>query len=643
MIQRNFSGLPRAFALAWLSLLLSVLPVAAQLPFGNDQKASAKAFARAVDDQVQLAIEIQIDEGWHLYHFHKGNPAGIGIELEIELESPGVRFGEQRAPEPERLEQPGVGPKGSDVWIYGHEHTIVVHALGERESGAQDFAPEAVRVKLVGLTCEDNGTCIPYRQDLQAKPVDEATAARLFAQFPTDLSMDFEGPAPLGAELQPTDSAATGSASEGASEAAPRWTDEQYEAWQPPTFESSEPEGSLWLFLLLAFLAGAILNVMPCVLPVISIKVLSFVQQAGEDRRRVFQLGLAFAAGILVVFWGLGIFAITANAGWGEQFQSSTFLITMIGLVFAFALSMFGVFEIGVPSGVGAMATGNREGLGDAFFKGMLATALATPCSGPFLGSTLTWALTQSKLTIFLIFTALGLGMALPYVFLTANPKLLKKLPRPGPWMETFKQAMGFVLVATVLFLMLSLEPRLLLFTLIFLLFVSVGCWWYGRFATFSKPTSVRLGHLAIGLLLCGAGAYLSFGKLAKIGAGDASADWVHFEPELFEQHLAQGRSVFVDFTADWCVNCQTNKALVYDDEQVRAKFREKGVTVFEADETGTNAYTAMLKRLRQSLGANSIPFMAVFPADGPYQPVVRHAIVTKGDLLEILEELPSP
>ena len=626
-------------------VLAAASPAAAQFPFDDPQQASAEAFTRVVSGRVQVAIDVEIDDHWHLYHFHKGNPDGIGTELTIDLEAPGVRFGEVRAPEPVRYEQPGLGPKGSDVWILGHEGTIRVWSIGELEGGVTTVAPEDVEVALKGLTCEDGGSCIPYSETVTAKAGDDA----VFADFPSDLSLEFEGPAPyVGADGEVTERSAE---PEPAGHAA-RLTDEEYAAWESPAWTVREgvdgaPAGgadkSLLVYLLLAFVAGMILNVMPCVLPVISIKVLSFVQQAGEDKRRVFQLGLAFAAGILIVFLGLAVFAITASAGWGEQFQSPTFLIVMIGIVFAFSLSMFGVYEIGVPTQVGAMASGNREGMGDAFFKGMLATLLATPCSGPFLGSTLAWALAQSPLTIFLIFTSLGLGMALPYVFLTANPKLLKMLPKPGPWMETFKQAMGFVLVGTVLFLMISLDPDLLLLTLVFLLFVGLGCWWYGRMATFQKPRAVRYAHLAAAFLIAGVGARLSFVDMSGFLNREVGEGWVHFEPDAFKQHLADGRSVFVDFTASWCLNCKTNKVVVYDSESVQEAFRRKGVVVMEADETGDTPYTAMLKRFRQSLGSNSIPFMAVFPADSPYEPIVARDIVTRGQMLEILESLPDP
>ena len=603
---------------------------------GGGQMATAKLHARMDGEQVQLAIEIDLEGGFHLYADDLGHEDAIGQETEVEWTGEGLTFGKTWFPEPERFDQSLEA--GPGVFIQGYSHHVVLYALAEAAEGAGPIDLATIQADISGLTCEDSGVCIPYGELLD---VSGDGAGGLFDSFPAGLTAMVveteveEGAGAGGGAALSTEHSAGGSGSEPAVD----YSVYQFEEYSAATEEAS---GGLVKWLLLAFLAGAILNVMPCVLPVISIKVLSFVQQAGEDKKRVFQLGLAFAAGIVVVFWALAAFAIIAGASWGEQFQNQGFLIGMIAVVFAFSLSMFGVYELGVPSKVGELASSRREGMGDAFFKGMLATALATPCSGPFLGSTLTWTVAQPPLSIVLIFTALGFGMAIPYVILTANPALLKKLPRPGPWMDTFKQGMGFVLVGTALFLMLSVKPELLILTLLFLLFVGFACWWYGRFATFDKPQGKRLAHMAGAFLIAGLGARLAFVDLGGLGSENLGEGWVHFEPDLLEESLAAGRPVFVDFTADWCVNCKTNKVVVYDSEEVQAEFAAKNVVVMEADETGKSEYTAMLERLRQRLGANSIPFMAVFSPDNPTEPIVHHSIITKTRMLEILNQLPA-
>ncbi len=206
---------------------------------------------------------------------------------------------------------------------------------------------------------------------------------------------------------------------------------------------------SLATVLGLAFLAGLILNVMPCVLPVIGLKIMSFVQQAGGSRREILSLNLWFSLGLLTVFWILAGAAAFANRSWAEHFGSVAFMVSMIGIVFAFGLSFLGVWEIPIPGFVGSSAVqsaAEREGAIGAFSKGVLSTVLATPCAGPLMVPAVSWAIVQPTWLTFLAFTCIGLGMAAPYLLIGAFPRLIGFLPKPGPWMETFKQLMGFLL-----------------------------------------------------------------------------------------------------------------------------------------------------------------------------------------------------
>jgi len=318
----------------------------------------------------------------------------------------------------------------------------------------------------------------------------------------------------------------------------------------------------------------------------------------------------------------------------------------MIAIVFAFSLSMFDVFEIGVPSQVGELAGAiKKEGLGDAFFKGIMATVLATPCSGPFLGSTLAWAVTQQTLTIFLVFMMIGLGMAAPYVILTANPKALKLVPKPGPWMQTFKQLMGFLLLATVVYLMTSLRTDLLVYTVAFLLFVAFACWWWGKFATFDQKLGARLSTAGLVLAFVGIGARVSFVDMKNLFAGTTAGEklaWVEFDPEALAKYGKEGRNVFVDFTANWCPNCKYNEVSVYESDEIRALIQKKNVIAMKADITNDSPRTDMIRRLMAKLGARSIPFCAVFPADRPLQPFTRLDIVTVSTMKEIFEACPD-
>lgn len=619
-----------------LALLACLQPLQGQsgfsLPGMDDSLAPATLNTRTVDDVVQIAITLEIASDWHLYHDELGHPEASGLPTVVTFSGDGVTFSKARFPEPHRYDQSNIAEPGT--FILGHEGTIVLFAEGRLD---QPGATPEISVQLRGVTCEDSGSCVQYDEEAtDAGAGDDA----LFADYPAGLfeaSEDGDGGT--------ADSAADGAlAHDRALSTVETLSDEEYAAVSFPEFmpRTDETTHGLGMWLLLAFIAGMILNVMPCVLPVISIKILSFVQQAGEDKQRILALGLSFAAGILVVFLILATLAVSIGLGWGEQFQNQPFIIGMIALVFAFALSMFGVFELGVPAGIGEMAgAAPREGLGDAFFKGMLATVLATPCSGPFLGSTLTWTVAQPAPVVFAIFTALGLGMALPYVVLTANPGLLKIVPKPGAWMDTFKQSMGFVLLATVVYLMISLRQELMLFTVAFLVFVGLGCWWWGRFSVRATNKGRRLATLAVAVGIAAIGGRVSLVDFPSLFETDGTHEWEEFDPAVFAEHLDAGRSVLVDFTANWCPNCKYNERFVYDDEQVVAALEGKEVVRIRADLTHDGARTDMIERLRNSLGAHSIPFVAVFPGDDVTAPHTRLDIVSKADMLSIIESLP--
>jgi len=620
-------------------LTLLLLPLLAS-PAPQD-RAEAELFLRVDGDTVRAAIPIDIEPDWHLYHEVLGPADAIGKPTTVTFEGAPVSWSKVRFPEPLRLEQP-FGRDDKPTWIWGHEDSIVLYALGRLAPGG-DLS--GLQVTVDGLTCIDDGSCQPYRQVLTSSG---RGSDKLFARFPADLTID-GGPAPAApaTDGEPAADPTAGGAAEPPGNASASAADDAY--WDGAVFadyapRTEGPERSLGLWLVFAFVAGMILNVMPCVLPVVSIKVLSFVQQAGEKRARIFQLGLAFAAGILTVFLVLAALAAFAGKGWGEQFQSATFLIVMIAVVFAFSLSLFDVYEIGVPHQVGSLAGAPREGLPHAFFMGIMSTVLATPCSGPFLGSTLTWALAQPAQTVFLVFATVGLGMAFPYVVLTANPGFLKYVPKPGPWMQTFKHLMGFLLLGTVIFLMVSLRQDLLLYTTAFLIFVAMACWVWGRYATFDQTPGRRLGTAAVAVAVLVVGGRLSFVELHDFfeGAeGEGHLVWEDFDPDKLAEYHAAGRSVFLDFTADWCLTCKTNEKVVYESDRIVDLLDGRNIVAMKADETGESARTRAIKRLRTSLGANSIPFMAVFPGDDWRRPQTAKDLVTVSQVAAMLEACP--
>jgi len=404
--------------------------------------------------------------------------------------------------------------------------------------------------------------------------------------------------------------------------------------------------GSLLGTLLLAFVGGLILNLMPCVFPVLGIKIMGFVNQAGNDRRKITMHGLVFALGVLVSFWVLAgallmLRAGGAQLGWGFQLQSPAFVFGMAVFMLVFALNMSGLFEIGLSAtGVG----GNlqmKEGYGGSFFTGALATLVATPCSAPFLAPALGAALSLSAVESLLIFTAIAIGLALPYLLLSMFPQAIKLLPRPGAWMETFKQAMAFPLYATVGWLLWVLagqtkddDNALLLIAFGFVL-VAMAAWAYGRFGqAFGKPRRQLFGRVFAAVLFVG-GLYTGWPKSAPTAAVDGSYQvvWEKWSPEAIKAAQAAGRPVYVDFTARWCATCQTNKATVFHNDEVLAALARKNVVLLRGDWTNRDPkITAELARWNRS----AVPFNLIY-APSMSEPIILPELLSPGKVLEAL------
>ena len=336
------------------------------------------------------------------------------------------------------------------------------------------------------------------------------------------------------------------------------------------------PVTNLPLAMTFGFLAGLVLNIMPCVLPVVGIKVHSLIQQADRAPARIRALGLAFAAGILFVFMILGALAAFANLGWGQAFQSDTFLVTLIVFLTALALETFGVYTIQLPAFVSSAAstTGRNEGLTGSFVKGMLATVLATPCGAPLLGATLTYALRQPPPVTLIVFTAVGTGMALPYLMLTWNPDWLTLLPRSGPWSQAFREFTGFLLLATAVWLLWQrrFDGEFVVQTVAFCVLVSFAAWMHGRWSAPNASPARRLFAPLASVLLIGAGAGFCFYVMpdrtvtqsADFAEGPptrkadpeppqkAIQEWRPYRRDILDGYLAQGRTVMVMWTADW-------------------------------------------------------------------------------------------
>jgi thiol:disulfide interchange protein DsbD len=422
-----------------------------------------------------------------------------------------------------------------------------------------------------------------------------------------------------------------------------------------------EPSPPLLKMLLYAFLGGLILNIMPCVLPVIALKILGFVGQAKSAPAQVRKLGLVYALGVLVSFWALaavviGVQAAGRGAGWGMQFGNPIFLVGITVLVTLVALNLFGVFEITLGGNVmdSAGTLSSKHGASGAFFNGVLATVLATPCTAPFLGAALGFAFTQPAAIILLVFSMAALGLAAPYVVLSWNPSWLKFLPKPGLWMQRFKVAIGFPMLLTAVWLLSVAHAHYgtdLFWLVAFLVVVALAAWVYGEFV--QRGASRRgLASLIVLALLAGGYAYLLEQQLhwrmprAESAATSAPShtaegiDWQPWSAESVAKAQAEGRVVFVDFTADWCLTCQVNKKVAIEIPEVRARLKQLNAVTFLGDYTKTPpAITAELKRY----GRAGVPLVLAYPGKPGAQPIVLPEVLTTSLVLSALQKAAQP
>ncbi len=397
-----------------------------------------------------------------------------------------------------------------------------------------------------------------------------------------------------------------------------------------------------WGAILLAFLGGMILNLMPCVFPVLGIKILGFVRQSGEDKAVVRKHGLVYAGGVIVSILTLaGVLLIvrqgSASAGWGFQLENPLFLAFLIVLVYVFSLNMAGVFEVGTSlTGVGAELQ-DKSGYKGSFFSGLLTVLLATPCTGPFMAPALGFALSGDTpiWLVLAVFASLAIGLALPYVVLSWFPALIRKLPRPGAWMETFKQFMSFPMFATAVWLLTVFVSATgetgMAYMLFALVLIALALWLYGRFGTpAAKPRSKKIG-LTFAVLSIAGGGWMVWAAAHEQAPEAVSS----FSPQAIIKRREQGLTTVVDVGATWCLQCQTNKKAAFDTKEFRDKLPEYDASFMYADKTRTNVVAdKFLKAYEQS----GIPFAVVIPPKGPVIQLPS-IIVSPSTVIEALEE----
>lgn len=391
------------------------------------------------------------------------------------------------------------------------------------------------------------------------------------------------------------------------------------------------------------FLGGLILNLMPCVLPVISLKIFSFIAQAGESPKRIFQHGLAFTAGIFSWFLGLGILVIILKSGgaqvtWGAfQFQNPLFVVGLSVLVFLFALNLFGVFEITLSGRTTTSLdqTASQGGYAGSFFQGLFATLLATPCTAPFLGSALGFAFGQSPVVILGMFAAVAFGMSLPYLLLSARPGWRKWIPKPGSWMERLKQFMGFPLLATNLWLLWVIQNQRgeIAALLLLALFLVLGfcAWIYGSLSSGSpRIRGVLLVAIALVSLISFSWVTKRITQAAAMTSSEVSGDgipWVPYSPASLDALRSDGKAVLLDFTASWCLTCQFNERTAINVPAVRKLLQERGITAMKGD--WTNSDPAITEALK-SFGRVGVPLVVFYPSWKGSAPVVLPELLTE-------------
>ncbi len=410
----------------------------------------------------------------------------------------------------------------------------------------------------------------------------------------------------------------------------------------------------------LAFLGGILLNLMPCVFPVLFLKGLALVNSGAEDRHKLRAHGFVYTAGILVSFWVLvalllALRAAGATLGWGFQFQSPVFLSLMAGLLFFLGLSLAGQFEIGLTltSAGGSLAA--KQGYAGSFFTGVLAVIVATPCTAPFMGAAIGYALAQPAAVTFVVFTALALGLAAPYVALTLQPAWTRILPRPGAWMDVLKQAVSVPIFATVIWLAWVVAQAygaaLLAALLASFLLLAIAGWFLGRWPAKRWATIIAVLLLLAVASICVVApqeivlppsglsaddmrvlASLSQGRLAK------QATWQPWSADAVQRDLAAGQPVFIDFTASWCLSCQVNERVALDRPEVMQAFAAHNVALFRADWTRQDpAITEALA----ALGRSGVPVYALY-SPGENNPRLLPQVLTPGIVLDSLSKLPQ-
>ncbi len=589
--------------------------------------------AVAPDQSFKLGVQLDMAPGWHTYYKEPGE-AGMKTSIDWQL-PPGFKASELIWQKPEKFVDAG-------ITTYGYHDKVLLAATVTAPAKLNVGEKLDFKAKVKWLSCKD--ICLPGKAEVALQlpavaSVDPGSNSSAQAADFEKLGNGFQGSVN---DITGGDAKATKAVSV-----------------LDSNFKDSGSAGGAGLltFLGFALVGGLILNIMPCVLPVIAIKVMSFLEQAQDSPARVRLLGLTFSAGIISSFLALALVVIALKAGgqsigWGFQFQYPGFLIIMCAVVLLMSLSFFGLFYVNITVGQGEIdKLSQGEGFVGTFFKGVLATVLSTPCTAPLLAPALGFAFAEPAYVVLSIFFAAGLGMSLPYLLLTMNPAWLQKLPKPGAWMEKFKQSMGFILLATMVWLdyvltrQIGAEPAS--FINYWLVTLAFAAWIVATFTDLTSSSERKLKVWALAAVVLGAVSWLCiFGQPQVMAAlvpgsnaattanseansgttGNTVSGWQPFSVTALNKELSANKTVLLDFTADWCQTCQVNEKTVLSNSAVQDKLKELGVVKMRADWTRQDPD---ITKLLGKFGRAGVPLYVIFPAGKADAPIVLPEVIT--------------
>jgi thiol:disulfide interchange protein len=552
---------------------------------------SARLEPAHMDSKTGIAVIFEGTDDLHYYAKAETAPAA-GLELKVEAKSDNFDFGQTLFPKWHLF----TDPLNNKIEVYEGNFTVFIPITTVKTPTKTAVIDKGdIEVKIAGIACTSKICLPPFEKTLQTK-------------------IDWSGRS----SWKNISSTETGSD-------------------KPKTIK--EPGYSIPFALALAFVAGLSLNIMPCVWPVLPLIVMRIVEQAKAGKKQSKAMGFAFCLGILLFFASLAVANIILQIfygtvlQWGDQYRNPIFVAGMVILLVVLALLMFGVVNITVPSSI-ASKSGSGKGYSGAVGTGFLAAILSTPCGFGILAVAFGWAQAQHWSLATVVIMAIGVGMAAPYAILTSMPGLLNRLPKPGQWMELFKQGIGFVLLIIAVKLIGALPQIYRTNVLYFAVVLGFCIWMWGRWVSFNtKPARKWIIRITAVIIVFAAG-----WVFLPTPAGEP-VPWQDYNDAVIDTALEQEKPVLIKFTADWCLSCQTVNKVVYHRKDIAKLIEEKAVLPIKADTTAKD-YPATLA-LKNTYNEPGVPVTILF-IPGAEEPVKFHEIFFAGKLKELLEKLPS-